>query len=133
MPPRSPRERGFLAPTNARVTAGRGDPFARWASPRAGTQVREQRERRLHVEEGPAMTLGGRAAIPVIVALVLSAFVVVAPASAAIAGVQWQAKVGSGGINGTSAIRVDTSGAGIISVSLKLSLIHISSPRGRTR
>ena len=65
------------------------------------------------------MTLGGRAAIPVIVALVLSAFVVVAPASAAIAGAQWQAKVGSGGINGTSAIRVDTSGAGIISVSLK--------------
>jgi hypothetical protein len=65
------------------------------------------------------MTFGGRAVMTVIVALLLSAFVVVAPASAVIVGAQWQAKVGSGGINGTSAIRIDTSGAGIISVSLK--------------
>jgi hypothetical protein len=65
------------------------------------------------------MTLRGRAVMTVIVAVVLSTFVVVGPASAAIVGAQWQAKVGSGGINGTSAIRIDTSGAGIISVSLK--------------
>lgn len=65
------------------------------------------------------MTLGGRAVMTVIVALVLSAFVVVGPASAATVGAQWQARVGPGGSNGTSTIRIDTSGAGMISVGLR--------------
>ncbi len=60
-----------------------------------------------------------RAVMASLAALVLGAFLVVAPASAATVGAQWQARVGPAGANGTATIRVDTSGAGAITVKLK--------------
>jgi predicted outer membrane repeat protein len=65
------------------------------------------------------MTIGGRGVAGAIAALVLSAFVTVAPVSGATVGAVWRAGVGPGGTNGTATIRIDTSGAGTLSVSLK--------------
>ena len=65
------------------------------------------------------MHVRGRAAIPVLVALLVAGFLAVAPASAATVGARWQARVGPGGVNGTANAAIETSGAGTISVDLK--------------
>ncbi len=67
---------------------------------------------------GPKAT-PARAAMAALAALVLGSFLVVAPASAATVGAQWQARVGPAGANGTATIRVDTSGAGGITLTLR--------------
>jgi hypothetical protein len=54
-----------------------------------------------------------------IAAFVLGAFLIVAPASAATVGAQWQARVGPAGANGTVTIRVDTSGTGGVTLTLR--------------
>ena len=67
---------------------------------------------------GPRAT-SARAAMASLAAFVLGAFLIVAPASAATVGAQWLARVGPAGANGTATIRVDTSGAGGITLTLR--------------